>query len=134
MGACHRADETVWIWVKNLLCDEHHLEQGIKELGNSRDTELLAHRERIIVIDDLLGQYKRRIERLVKAFGAEDDELIPHTLQQGMRNAERCYDALQVEREQAELLITQQQITDSEIARIKQFAANMRDRLDSPII
>ncbi len=73
----------------------------------SRESDLQAHHQRGAIIDDLLAQHKRKIERLTKAFGDEEDELIGASLQQEIRATKRAYDALQLEKERLESQITQ---------------------------
>lgn len=127
-----KAEHTLWQWVKDLLCDENHLGQGLRELRDSRENDLETDYERLAVIGELLSQHKRKIERLATAFGDEEDEFIGASLQKEMHTTKRGYDALQIEKNQLEILIAHRQITEDEITQIKELAATIRNRLDQP--
>lgn len=132
MVNAQKADALVWEWLSELLMDEQNLIEGLQELRNTRSDEVESKRTRVATIDDLMPDNKRKIERLVKAFANEEDDIVGSAIKQEIQTVKKVYEALDAEHSLLQAQIEQKEITDGEITQIKELADTIRARLTNP--
>lgn len=125
-------EEMVWNWLKELLCDEAALEQGIQELTNRSEQELQETRTRLKTIEGLQTKAVARIERLAAAFADEIDEIVAAALRAQMQAAGREREALNTEREMLQAKLVQEEFTETERDEIKRLAREIGEKLSDP--
>lgn len=126
------AEEMVWDWLKELLCDEEALEQGIQELTNRSEQELEETRTRLKTITELQSKSVARIERLASAFADETDTIVAGALRSQMQAVGREREALTAERETLEAKLAQEEFSSAERDEIKHLAQEIGERLNDP--
>jgi site-specific DNA recombinase len=126
------AEEMVWAWLKDLLCDEAALEQGIQELTNRSEQDLQETRVRLKTIEGLQAKAVARIERLATAFADEADEIVAAALRSQMQAAGREREALNAERELLQAKLVQEEFTENERDEIKRLAGEIGQKLSDP--
>jgi hypothetical protein len=70
-----RVDQTdagIWDWIKQLLTDPEAFARGLRKYQAQRDKENEPIRARLGVVDDILAENRRQLERLLDVYLAGD--------------------------------------------------------------
>ncbi|MDP1165686.1 hypothetical protein, partial [Klebsiella pneumoniae] len=67
-----RVDELAWGWIRELLSSPEALERGLRKHTTERDRKNAPILARLAVIDDLLTDNRKQLERLLVLFLAAE--------------------------------------------------------------
>jgi len=121
-------DTAVWDWVKSFLIDPVALAEGLRTEQEEREEASRPLRDRLAVVDDLLADNQRQLERLLDLYLSDDfpKELLTE-------RQERLYETLgALERERADLVarLAAQTLTDEQVQTIAEFAQEVAQGLE----
>ena len=116
-------DEAVWDWIKPLLTEPETLMEALEAQKEKSDIENAPILERLGVIDDLLAENRRQLERLLDLYLAKD--FPKEVLLDRKERLESTIEALEKERGNLFVRVEAQTLTDKQIQGIKTFAAKM---------
>lgn len=121
-------DATVWGWVKSFLTDPEALAEGLSAQKAEREEANKPLRDRLTVVDDLLADNRRQLERLLDLYLAGD--FPREVLVERKERLQATIDAL--EREQADLAahLETQILSDEQVQTITEFAEKVRGGLE----
>jgi site-specific DNA recombinase len=121
-------DELVWNWVKDLLTNPGVLEHGLAEYQEGREQFCAPIRDRLIVLEDLWQGSKSQLDRVLDLYisGQVQRELLLDKKQQ----LESTLAALEKERDELNLNLESEVLTDNEIRQIVEFAAQIAEGLE----
>jgi hypothetical protein len=121
-------DQLVWNWVKDLLTKPGVLEHGLAEYQQGREQFSAPIRDRLIVLEDLWQGSKIQLDRVLDLYisGQVQRELLIDKKQQ----LESTLAALEKEREELNLNLESEALTDNEIRQIVEFAAQIAEGLE----
>ena len=71
-GAPVQTDAGIWDWIKELLTDPETFARGLRKYQAQRDKENEPIRARLGVVDDILSENRRQLERLLDVYLAGD--------------------------------------------------------------
>jgi site-specific DNA recombinase len=116
-------DEAVWEWVKNLLTEPNVLEQGLAEYQAGREQFSAPLRDRLGILEDLWKESKSQLDRVLDLYitGAIPRELLLDKKQQ----LESTLAALEKERENLNLQLDAEALSEAEIQQIREFAVQI---------
>jgi len=122
-------DKIVWNWIKNLLTKPGVLEHGLVEYQEGREQFCAPIRDRLVVLEDLWQGSKSQLDRVLDLYisGQVQRELLIDKKQQ----LESTLVALEKEREELNLNLESETLSDNEIRQIVEFAAQIADGLGS---
>jgi hypothetical protein len=118
----------VWNWVKDLLTKPGVLEHGLAEYQEGREQFCAPIRDRLIVLEDLWQGSKSQLDRVLDLYisGQVQRELLIDKKQQ----LEATLAALDKERDELNLNLESEALSDSEIRQIVEFAAQIAEGLE----
>lgn len=121
-------DPLVWNWVKDLLTKPGVLEHGLAEYQEGREQFCAPIRDRLIVLEDLWQGSKIQLDRVLDLYisGQVQRELLIDKKQQ----LESTLSALEKERDELNLNLESEVLSDSEIRQIMEFAAQIAEGLE----
>ena len=121
-------DPLVWNWVKDLLTKPGVLEHGLAEYQEGREQFCAPIRDRLIVLEDLWQGSKIQLDRVLDLYisGQVQRELLIDKKQQ----LELTLAALEKERDELNLNLESEALTDNEIRQIVEFAAQIAEGLE----
>jgi site-specific DNA recombinase len=115
-----QVDAAVWSWVKELLQNPERLSQNLEKLRAEQEQANQPLRDRLAVIDDLLTDNRRQLEKLLDLYLSGDfpKEMLTD------RKARLETTIMSLEKERADLITTleAQTLTDDQILTIGEFA------------
>lgn len=116
-------DQAVWDWIKPLLTEPETLMEALAAQKEKCDEENAPILRRLGVIDDLLDDNRRQLERLLDLYLARD--FPKEVLLDRKKRLESTIDALDKERSNLLVRVEARTLTDKQIQSIKEFAAKM---------
>ena len=121
-------DPLVWNWVKDLLTKPGVLEHGLAEYQEGREQFCAPIRDRLIVLEDLWQGSKSQLDRVLDLYisGQVQRELLIDKKQQ----LESTLAAFEKERDELNLNLESEALTDNEIRQIVEFAAQIAEGLE----
>jgi site-specific DNA recombinase len=114
-------DEAVWDWIKPLLTEPETLMEALAAQKEKHDEENAPILERLGVVDDLLADNRRQLERLLDLYLAND--FPKEVLLDRKKRLESTIQALEKERGNLLVRLEARTLTDKQIQTIKEFAA-----------
>jgi site-specific DNA recombinase len=121
-------DELVWNWIKTLLTKPGVLENGLAEYQQGREQYCAPIRDRLIVLDDLWQDSKSQLDRVLDLYIAGD---IPRELLiDKKQRLESTLTALEKEREDLNMDLESESLSENEIQQIREFAAQIAEGLE----
>ncbi len=120
-------DKIVWVWVKDLLTKPGVLEHGLVEYQEGREQFCAPIRDRLIVLEDLWQDSKTQLDRVLDLYisGQVQRELLIDKKQQ----LESTLLALEKERDEMNLNLESEALSETEIQQIVDFAAQIAEGL-----
>ena len=120
-------DKLVWDWVKALLTQPGTLETGLAEYQESREQFIAPIRDRLLVLDDLWQDSKSQLDRVLDLYISGDipRELLVDKKQQ----LETTLTSLEKERDDLNLNLETETITEKDIQQIREFALQIAEGL-----
>ena len=120
-------DKIVWKWVKDLLTKPGVLEHGLVEYQEGREKFCAPIRDRLIVLQDLWQDSKTQLDRVLDLYisGQVQRELLIDKKQQ----LESTLSALEKERDELNLNLESEALSEYEIQQIVDFAAQIAEGL-----
>ena len=122
-----QVDAAVWKWVRDLLLTPEALRQNLEEQQAEQERANQPLRDRLAVIDDLLTDNRKQLERLLDLYlsGDFDKEMLTE------RKAKLETTIAALEKEQSDLVMTleAQTLTDDQIMTIEDFAKEVAEGL-----
>jgi hypothetical protein len=121
-------DHLVWEWIKELLMKPGVLEKGLIEYQEGREQFCAPLRDRLVVLDDLWHDSKNQLDRLLDLYiaGNIPKELLLDKKQQ----LEATLFALDKEREELNLNLDAETLTENDIQQIREFAEQIAEGLN----
>jgi site-specific DNA recombinase len=116
-------DQAVWDWIKPLLTEPETLMEALAAQKEKCDEENAPMLLRLGVIDDLLADNRRQLERLLDLYLATD--FPKEVLLDRKKRLESTIEALDKERSNLLVRLERRTLTDRQIQSIKEFAAKM---------
>ena len=122
-------DNAVWEWVKSVLTNPAVLAEGLRADQEKRETTNKPLRDRLAVVDNLLADNRRQLERLLDLYlsGDFDKEM----LIERKTRLEATIEALEGERAGLAARLEAQTLTTEEVESIREFAAKVASGLDA---
>jgi len=118
-----RADQVepaVWDWIRSFLKDPKKLAEGLQTEREELERENAPLRERVAVVDDLLAEHQRQLERLLDLYLSED---FPKEVMIERRSRlEQTIGSLQRERLGLAEQVESRTLTDEQIQNVQEFA------------
>ena len=128
----YRADHVdagVWEWVKSLLTDAGALEHGLWEVHEEREKENEPIRERLVVVDDLVGDNRAQLDRLLDLYLS--GEFPKDVLTDRKSRLEKTVLALEEERAGLVAHLEARSLSVEQIETIRDFAAKIGENLEA---
>jgi site-specific DNA recombinase len=122
-----QVDVAVWGWVKSFLTDPAALAEGLRAEQEKREQDNAPLRQRVAVIDDLLADNRRQLERLLDLYLAGDFPKEMLTERKG--RLEKTIGALEREWVGLAAQLEAQTFTDAQIQSVTEFAEKVRGGL-----
>jgi hypothetical protein len=121
-------DKLVWDWLKALLTQPGTLETGLAEYHESREQFIAPIRDRLLVLDDLWQDSKSQLDRVLDLYISGDipRELLVDKKQQ----LETTLTSLEKERDDLNLNLETETITEKDIQQIREFALHIAEGLE----
>jgi site-specific DNA recombinase len=121
-------DKLVWDWVKALLTQPRTLETGLAEYQESREQFIAPIRDRLIVLNDLWQDSNSQLNRLLDLYISGD---VPRELLVDKKQRlEATLASLDKERDDLNLSLETDAITEKDILQIREFAAQIAEGLE----
>ena len=122
-------DNAVWEWVKSVLTDPTMLAEGLRAEQETREAASEPLRNRLAMVDNLLADNRRQLERLLDLYlsGDFDKEM----LIERKARLETTIEALERERAGLTAQLEAQTLTPEQIESIREFAAKVASGLDT---
>jgi len=121
-------DKLVWDWVKALLTQPRTLETGLAEYQESREQFTAPIRDRLIVLNDLWQDSNSQLNRLLDLYISGD---VPRELLVDKKQRlEATLASLDKERDDLNLSLETEAITEKDILQIREFAAQIAEGLE----
>jgi len=133
---CHlphfRADQVdaqVWDWVKSFLTDPAMLSEGLRAKQEEQAQANTPLQERLAVVDDLLADNRRQLERALDLYlsGDFDKEM----LTERKARLEKVIEALESERAGLAAQLETQTFTDEQVQTVMEFAQGVARGLET---
>jgi site-specific DNA recombinase len=124
-------DAVVWEWLDGLLRDEERLNQKLDEIEQLQAAQQEPQQRRLATVTASLDKAIRKVERLARAFGDADDDMLADVLKAQLREATQEKQTLETVRDEVEAEL-QQTLTAEKRATIRQTAANIRLGINDP--
>ena len=122
-----RVDSAVWDWVESLLSDPVALTRGLIQHQQERDQANEPLRQRLQVVDDLLTDNKKQLDRLLDLYLASD--FPREALTERKARLETTGQALENERASLAAQLEAQSLTDEQIQSLEGFARKIAEGL-----
>jgi hypothetical protein len=123
-----QADAAAWGWVKGLLLNPEALRQNLEEQQAEQERVNQPLRDRLAVIDDLLADNQRQLERLLDLYLSGDFD--KEVLTERKARLETTIAALEKERVDLAMALEAQILTDDQIVSIEDFAEEVAGGLE----
>jgi len=121
-------DELVWEWIKTLLTNPVVLEDGLAEYQQGREQFSAPIRDRLIVLEDLWQDEKTQLDRVLDLYITGD---IPRELLVDKKQRlESTITALEKERDELNIDLETETLSENEIQQIREFAAQIAEGLE----
>jgi site-specific DNA recombinase len=124
-----QVDAAVWDWVKSFLTDPAVLAEGLQAEQEEREEANAPLRNRLAVVDDLLGDNRRQLERLLDLYLSGD--FGKEMLTERKTRLETTISALERERAGLAAQVEAQTLTDEQVQTITELAEKVRQKLPS---
>ncbi|MBU0494346.1 MAG: recombinase family protein [Chloroflexi bacterium] len=121
-------DATVWEWIKSFFADPAALAHGLQTEQADREAVNRPLRQRLAVIDDLLGDDQKQLDKLLDLYLAGD--FPREMLTERKTRLETTIAALQWERSGLAAQIEAQTLTAEQVQTIVDFAATIREAVE----
>jgi len=123
-----QVDTAVWDWVRDLLLNPEALRQNLEEQQAEQERANQPLRDRLAVIDDLLAENRRQLERLLDLYLSGD--FSKEVLTERKARLEITITALDQERADLAITLEAQTLTDDRIVTIESFAREVSESLE----
>jgi site-specific DNA recombinase len=120
-------DATIWEWLKQLLTDSNALQVGLEEYQAERERELRPIQERLGVVEDLLAENRRQLERLLELYLSSD--FPKELLTERKTRLEMTIAAVEKERLSLGAHLAARTLTNKQIQSLQEFAAEVAQGL-----
>ena len=124
-------DDTVWRWVEALMTDPVMLTEGLQVEQEEREQANAPLRQRVAVVDDLLADNQRQLERLLDLYLSGD--FGKEILMERKTRLETTIGALSGERKGLIAQVEARTLTDDQLQDIEDFAARIAGGLEGEI-
>ena len=130
---CHKVDDLLWDWIRQLLTDEKSLEDGLNKMIEDNKDQTGTKRKRLETLEKLIKKRERSIRRLTEELsdGAYEDEYTRNIFRQNIKENSDMIKELQKEQEWLDAELAQVEITVEFQQEIKAMAAQIRDKLSN---
>lgn len=116
-------DDVIWDWLRSLLTEPESLMDGLAAQREKQDAENAPLRERLQIVDGLLDDNQRQMERLLDLYLLED--FPKEVLLDRRQRLESTIEALEKERSNLRIHLEAQTLTAEQIQTIQEFAERM---------
>ena len=116
-------DDAVWQWVRAYLADPAILAQGLESYQTERERQTAPLRARIDVLDGLVADHRRQLDRLLDLYLVGDFPKEALTERKGRLTG--TITALEREREGLAAQLTESTLTEGEVQALFDFAAEV---------
>ncbi|MFX1476218.1 MAG: recombinase family protein [Promethearchaeota archaeon] len=123
-----QVDTAVWEWVKKILLHPEALWEELKEQQAERERENQPLRDRLGVIDDLLADNRRELEKLLDVYLSSD--ISKETFVDRKTRYETTMTALEKEQTDLEMTLESQTLTDARIMTLREKAGKVANDLE----
>jgi len=124
-----KVDKAVWSWVRKLLLNPEALREDLKGQQAKREQENQPLRDRLSVVDDLLADNRRQLERLLDLYLSGD--FSKEALTERKTRLEGTIAALEIERINLQATMEAQTLSDDQIMTIEDFAKKVAKGLET---
>lgn len=124
-----KIDTIVWDWLKSLLTDEATLDRGLRRMSQRREIELSPRRERLMAVEGLIREAEQGVENLSRAVARAKSEIAAKALENDLEKLSTQLLKLREEEVVLKNFIAQGELTEDEIAAIKNLAVEIRAEL-----
>jgi hypothetical protein len=121
-------DDIVWEWIKSFLTNPEALALGLETYQAEREKENQPIRERLEVVDNLLGDNRSQLERLLDLYLSGD--FPKEILIERRKRLETTIEALEKERVGLVARLEEQTFTPDQMQTIRDFAAQEAEGLE----
>jgi len=123
-----QVDTTVWNWIREFLTNPDLLEQGLVDYQTEQKTENSLITERLIIIDDLLAENRRQLNRILDLYleGSFPRDL----LIEKKERLEQTIHSLENERSNLQGIIETKALTPEQIHDIQDFSRKITEGID----
>ena len=121
-------DALVWEWIKSLLTQSEVLEQGLVAYQESKEKYAAPLRNRLLVIDDLAGDSKSQLDRLLDLYLSGN---IPKEFLLDKKDSlEKTIKSLLEERRNLRTKLSAQAGSEADLNKLREFADEISARLE----
>lgn len=124
-------DTVIWEWVVQLLKDPQALVEGYREAQQTLSTEHQAIQEQVALVDKQIGKQEVRLSGLIDELAEATSPRIKAMIREKCQDVEAVLSSLATEREALTTRLVVATITDEHIQSIEEFAADVRDEIDT---
>jgi len=117
-------DGTVWAWLRGLLTDPARLAESLQVQQSEREKALRPLRKRLSIVQELLADHRRQLEKLLDLYLAGD---FPRdVLTERKARLEEIIARLEDEQAGMQAHLAEQVLTDEQVQTIEKVAAQVR--------
>lgn len=121
-------DKLVWDWVKSILTDSTRLEKGLTEYRQKQEERNAPFVERLKVVDRLLSENRKQLERLLDLYLA--GEFSREMLTERKERLEKIIASLEKEYGTLKRQLSDNELTEDQINDIKAFTEYVTEGID----
>jgi site-specific DNA recombinase len=116
-------DDVVWDWIRSLLTEPESLLEGLVAQQEKQEALNAPLRERLQIVDELLDEQRRQLERLLDLYLADD--FSREVLIDRKQRLENTIEALEKERNNLRLHLEARILTAEQVRTIQEFAEKL---------
>jgi site-specific DNA recombinase len=125
------ADAVVWAWIKSIVLNPERLTETLTRMSERVDDEIQPKRERLAQVDTDIVRARTRVDRLMAAFGGEDDAFVAASLESQIAQVKANHTTLQRERDMLIAEIGQGEVTRQQKTDILETATQLREIIET---
>ena len=122
-------DHAAWEWFVGIISSDTRLDKVIQEMKEQAELDLEPTKLDLEGINELLTKTEQKVERLMSAFGDEDNPVVAEALKNQIGQTVKLVESLQQERESLKARINNARISPAATDEIKAVVRQVRARL-----
>jgi len=124
-----QVDAVVWDWIRSILADPERLDVGFRDYQATSDQDNEPIRARLAVVESLVAENWKKLEKLLDDY-LEEDDFLKEMLVDRKARLETTIDALEKERAGLVARLEAQTLTEEQLRSLQEFAAKVGEHIE----